>query len=244
MKTCKLLVRTLTVLAVGLGLNYVVVAQKAALPPDVTHKSSLGDVLNLLDAASFGSARIGLESNAAGVAEGEVPTTATRYYEQAFFSKGFRLAKIEGCKITLKNDDVKLLRFETKYPNPAEGSLDAFGRSQNGQAKFTGELSIPLQSLKPNKPPFRHTKKPETEALLGAWRTEFKFRPAGFIIPTKQKMESMLANQLKIEVSGGGQSGRGETMSGDELTFTFDDEQAGESFYAAFTRAIKLCEDK
>jgi hypothetical protein len=33
-------------------------------------------------------------------------------------------------------------------------------------------------------------------------------------------------------------------MYGDEITFTFDDKQMSENFYAAFGRAIALCKGK
>lgn len=130
--------------------------------------SSLKEILNWLDTTSFPHACIGLESNAAGLEPGETPTTATRYYEWAIFSKGFKLAKIDGCKITLRNNNVELIRFETKYPNPAEGSLDEFRKIQNNQSQFTGEFSVPLQKLKANKAPFHHTKKADQANLLGA----------------------------------------------------------------------------
>lgn len=222
----------------------VVFAQKTALPAGLTEKSSLEEILNWLDTTSLPQARVGLESNASGVEQGETPTTATRYYELGIFSKGFRLAKIDGCKITLKNDGVELIRFETKYPNPAEGSLDDFRKIQNDKSQFTGELFIPLQKLKANKAPFRHTKKAERADLLGTWRTEFRSKSDFFLILSKEKMKSLLENLLRIEIVGAGQDGRNDSMVGDELTFTFDDKQMSENFYAAFSRAIALCKNE
>lgn len=244
MKTYKLFINALLVIALSLGINSFVFAQKTALPSSLTKNSSLEEILNWLDRTSLPEAQIGLEANVSEPEPTEIPTTSTRYYEWAFFSKGFRLAKIDGCKITLKNDDVKLIRFETKYPNPAEGSLDEFRKIQDNQSQFTGEFSIPLHKLKANKAPFRHTKKAEKAALLGTWRTEFIKKFDFFLIPTQEKLKSLLENQMKIEIIGVGQNGGNGSMSGDELTFTFDDKQMSENFYAAFSRAITLCKDK
>lgn len=49
---------------------------------------------------------------------------------------------------------------------------------------------------------------------------------------------------MEIEIIGVGQDGRNDSMNGDEITFTFDDKQMSENFYAAFSRAITLCKDK
>lgn len=244
MKTYKLLINALFFTVLCLNASFSVFAQKAALPSGLTENSSVEEILNWLDTTTFPEARIGVEANASGVEQGEIPTTATRYHEQAFFSKGFRLAKIDGCKITLKNDNVKLLRFETKYPNPAEGSLDDFRKIQNNQSKFTGEFSIPLQKLKANKAPYRHTKKAEQADLLGIWRTEFKRKSEFFLIPSKSKMKSLLENLIEIEITGVGQDGQNDSMNGDEITFTFDDKQVSENFHAAFSQAIALCKDE
>lgn len=57
-------------------------------------------------------------------------------------------------------------------------------------------------------------------------------------------MKSLLENLLEIEIIGVAQSGQNDSMSGDEITFTFDDKQMSENFYAAFSRAITLCRDE
>lgn len=244
MKPYKLPINTLLAIALSLGVNSLVFAQKNTLPSGLTENSSLEEILKWLDKTSLPQARIGLEANTPGLEPDEMPTTAARYYELAVFSKGFRLAKIDGCKITLRNDDVELLNFETKYPNPAEGSLDVFRKIKSSQSQFTSEFSIPLQKLKANKSPFRHTKKPERADLLGTWRTEFKRKSDFFPIPSKVKIKSLLENKMKVEIIGVGQSGRNDSMDGDEITFTFDDKQISKTFYAAFSKAIALCRDK
>lgn len=125
----RLLLTLILSMALCFGTSSIVFGQKSiALPSGLTENSSLEEVLNYLDATISPEARIGLESNAPGVEPDKIPTTGTRYYEQAFFSKGFKLAKTDGCKITLRNDNVDLLGFSTKYPNPVEGSLDDWRR--------------------------------------------------------------------------------------------------------------------
>ena len=123
MKTFQSLFCSVFLIALSLILNSVAFAQKNNLPAGLTEKSSLEEILNWLDKASLPQARIGLEANVKEPEMGEVITTATRYYELAFFSKGFRLDKIDGCKVKLKNDDVELLRYVTGYPDSSKGSL-------------------------------------------------------------------------------------------------------------------------
>ena len=243
---CKLLIKALFLAIFCFNLNSFVLAQKTAFPAGLTEKSSLEEILDWLDKTSFSQARIGLEANFNEPQIDEVITTSTRYDEQAFFSKGFHLVKIDGCKLVLRNDNTELIRFGTKYPNPAEGSLAGFRKIQSNQPQFTGEFSIPLQTLKANKAPFRHTKKSEKADLLGVWRTEFKrkWKSDFFLIPSKDKLKSLLENQMKIEIIGVGQNGRNDSMNGDEITFTFDDKQMSENFYVAFSRAITLCKDE
>lgn len=244
MKRYKFLMNALFATALSFSVNSFVLAQKTVLPSGLTEKSTLAEILNWLDKTSFSHARIGLESNASGTEPGEIPTTATSYYEWAFFSKGFKLAKTEGCRITLRNDDLKLLRFETKYPDPREGSLDDFRKIQNQRPQFTGEFSLALHKLKANKPPYRHTKRAEKADLFGVWRTEFKSKFDFFFFPSKDRMKSILENRMEIEILGAGENGENDSMNGDELTFTFDDKQMSENFYAAFSRAITLCKEK
>lgn len=140
MKQYKLVTNTLFAIAMSLSLNSLAFAQKISLPSDLTEKSSLEEILNWLDKTSLPQAHIGLEANIQEPKTDEIITTATRYYELAFFSKGFRLAKIDKCRLTLRNDNVKLIGFSTKYPNPAEGSLDELRKIQNNQSQFTGEF--------------------------------------------------------------------------------------------------------
>ena len=251
MKTFQSLFCSVFLIALSLIFNSVAFAQKNTLPTGLTEKSSLEQILNWLDKASLSQARIGLEANVKEPETGEVITSATRYYEQAFFSKGFRLDKIEGCKVKLKNDDVELLRYVSGYPDSSKGSL-RFKKTQNNQ--FTGEFFIPLQDLKANKAPYQYTKKTESADLLGTWRTEFKLKSNVSLFSlfpiilskdkAQEKMEELRENAMRIEIISTEPNEQNDLMYGDELTFTFDDKQTSENFYAAFSRAITLCKEK
>ena len=131
MKTYKLLLNVLFVTVLSLCINSLISAQKTNLTSGLSGNSSIVEILNWLAKTGLPQVCIGLELNSSGLEPGEIPTTATQYYERAFFSKGFKLAKIDACKITLRNDNVELISFSTKYPNPAEGSLDEFRKIQN-----------------------------------------------------------------------------------------------------------------
>lgn len=240
MKTFRLLSRTLFLITVSLAVSLAAFAQNDSLPAELTEKSSLADVINWLDKMNFAQARVGLNAGAPQVETGEVITSVTRYSEWAVFAPGFKLAKIEGCRLILRNDDVKLLSFATKYPNSAEGSLDEFRKTGNGQSKYAGEFFIPLNKLKAAKAAYRPDKAKSPEA----WQTEFKFNSGRLFFPTRKNMEKMLENQMKIEIIGAGEGGGNDSMTGGTLTFSFDDKQQSENFYAAFSRAITLCKDK
>jgi hypothetical protein len=254
MKTHKLFANAFLSIVLSLNASALVFAQKTILPSGLTEKSTLAEILNWLDRTSLSEARIGLEANTNGPETYEVITTSTRYYEQAIFSKGFRFSKIDGCKLKLRNDKTELILFGTKYPNPKEGSLNEFRKTQNSHPQFTGEFSIPLQTLLANKAPFRHTKKAERAVLLGTWRVEFKLNSnlsLSSLFPViwskdkaKEKIEELKENAMRVEIINTARNKQNDLMYGDEITFTFDDKQMSENFYAAFGRAIALCKGK
>ena len=49
---------------------------------------------------------------------------------------------------------------------------------------------------------------------------------------------------MRVEIINAERNEQNDLMYGDELTFTFDDKQMSENFYAAFSRAVTLCKDK
>lgn len=223
-------------------------AQSSKLPGELMKDSSLEEVINRLDKTSFAKARIGFHKHGQELSENEIPTANTTYSEEAVFSQGFRLAKVEGCRIALKNDDVKLIDFSTKYPDPQRGSLSDFREQMNNQIKYTGFLNIALDSLNENKrkKTFRHTKKIEKAKLLGTWQTKYylkNYSLFSLIFNPKEKIKTY-GNDLNISITLPGNDDGYDRMTGDFLTFTFDDKQTSEKFDSAFHRAIKLCNEK
>lgn len=219
-------------------------AQSRSLPAGLTEKSSLEEIINWLDKTSFAEARIGLISDAPGLSADEIPTSVTRYAEDATFAKGFKLVKSEGCRLVLRNEDIKLLEFGTKYPDSRLGSLANF-RKAGSATSFSGDLVISLDLLsKKGKVPFQHTKKTERADVFGLWRTEFKGSDKISItkfnkwrVPN-QEVKILKDFELKIKAS---RAGDDESMDGDKLTFTFDDKETSEKFFAVFSRAVDLC---
>jgi hypothetical protein len=72
------------------------------------------------------------------------------------FAPGFKLASTDGCNLTLRNDDARVVNRE-------------------GTPRSV-ELFLPLARMsdRKGKAPYRHTKNPRVAELFGTWRTEFK----------------------------------------------------------------------
>ncbi len=205
-------------------------------------KKSVEEVLSELD-ETLPLARVGLESNVTSPPEDEIPTTATSYYQHAIFAQGFRFERIEKCRLTIRNPGISLLDFTTGYPSLADGNLQAFRGNVDQNAVFVGDLSIPLYRIKPNKRPFRHTKKADEGQRLGTWRTEFKQRKKFFFIPTITGARWFLEGRMYIEVSSPAYGDGAESMNGDEITFTFDEKEKAEEFYSLMSSAIEMCKE-
>ena len=251
MKKFQLLSRILFSIVLSIAFCLSAFAQKTALPPELNKKSSLTDVLNWLDKMSFAQVRIGLESTGNGLTQPEdIPTSATSYSEEAVFSQGFKLSKIEGCKIVLTNDDIKILQFRTANPDYNKGTFEYFRKADDDQSKFTGELTIPLKEIIAKKEPFRYTSKTEKADLFGIWRTQFNTKSDfgyGLFIPTKKKVKEKIKEaterSVAIEISGEKLGDRTESMRASRLTFTLDDKEMSEKFYAALSQAVNICDE-
>jgi hypothetical protein len=240
MKIFQLLICVLSLFVLSNALNTAVFAQNNSLPAELTEKSSLAETLKWLDETSFSRARIGLNF-VASHDEPELSGYYSSYSEFAVFSQGFKLIKTDGCRITLRNKDVKLLSFSHLYPEGSDASLPSFRKSAGNQMKYSGDLVVSLDKLsyKQVKTPYRHSEKAEEINVFGTWRTRFK-RKGGFLIfPAVRTKENL--EDIKIEITASEQGGKAESMSSDDLTFTFDDLETSKSFYAAFRQAIKLC---
>jgi hypothetical protein len=158
--------------------------------------------------------------------------------EGSVFSSGFRLVKVDGCRLTLRNDEVKVLSGWTNRTDSNEMSLANFvWGGKKGEKKLTPQsavLLIPLDKMRygAGKKPYKHTKNAEEAKLLGTWRTKYKEK--GFFKRSVFQMEITAAEDPEP---------KGKMKAG-TLTFTFDDKEESERFDTALRQAIKLCTAK
>jgi hypothetical protein len=238
------------VLCLGLvvfGAAFVLSAQKRELPSGLTERSTLVEIIAWLDKTSFADARIGLNMNVSETYDPANAAYTTRHSEWAVFSKGFKLSKTDGCNLVLTNDDIKLLGYSSYYSDKEQGSLINFRNAADDKKRYTGDLYISLDKLnyKKAKTPYQHTNKADEEALFGTWRTEFKGKGDDIdIAKNKWRVPNITVEflyDINLEIIGTSREDRSESFNSDNLTFTFDDKQASDKFYAAFRQAVKLC---
>jgi hypothetical protein len=207
---------------------------KPKLPSPLNASSSVSEIVNWLDKNSFSHARIGLESDGPNLDPME--SMMFTISEGLVFSSGFKLVKVDGCRLTLRNDEVKVLSGWTNRTDSNEMSLANFvWGGKKGEKKLTPQsavLFIPLDKMRYGKKPYQHTKNPEQAKLLGTWRTKFKEK--GFL--------KRFVFQMEITaVEDPGLKGK---MKAATLTFTFDDKEESQRFNAALRQAIGLCARK
>ena len=225
--------------------------QTAPLPGGLSEKSSVAEIVDWLGKSTLTNARIGL-TNEVNEPDPAYQTDIDPRSEWATFSQGFKVSKMDGCKLVLRNEDPKLLEFATKYPDPKKGSLSNYRKTPTSQTKFPAELYLPLDGLEPNKrkAPYQITKDPKKAAELGTWQTKFNYRPAGSLslssaIKIIRKPKGPFPpNEFRLEIIGSGVNQQNEKFNASQITFTFDDNQTATDFYAAFRRAVELCSVK
>ena len=217
---------------------------KPKLPSPLNASSSVSEIVDWLDKNSFSHARIGLESGGpesytdSSDPMNSINLSLAQLSEGLFFSSGFRLVKADGCRLTLRNDEVKILVGGTKSYDSNQMSLAnfVFG-GKKGEKKLTpqsGVLFIPLDQMRygGGKGPYQHTKNAEKAKLLGTWRTEFKEK--GFFKRSVFQMEI-------TAVEDPGLKGK---MKAGMLSFTFDDKEVSDRFNSGLRQAIRLCSRK
>jgi len=213
------------------------------LPPQLNKGLSLSEIVDWLDKNSFSHARIGLESDGpesytdSSDPMNSINLSVAQLSEGLFFSSGFSLLKADGCGLTLRNDQVKILRGWTKSYDSNQMSLANFVFGKKGEKKLTPQsavLFIPLDKMRygGGKKPYQYTKKADEAKLFGTWRTKFKEK--GFFKRSVFQMEITAVEDPEL---------KGKMHAG-TLTFTFDDKDESERFDAAFRQAIKLCSAK
>ena len=214
---------------------------KPKLPSPLNASSSVSEIVDWMDTNSFSHARIGLESDGpesytdSSDPMNSINLSLSQLSEALYFSSGFRLVKADGCRLTLRNDEVKILSGWTKSYDSNQMSFAnfVFG-GKKGEKKLTPQsavLFIPLDKMRygGGKRPYKHTKNAEQAKLLGTWRTKYKEK--GFF------KRSVFQGEITA-VEDRGLKGK---MKAGTLTFTFNDKDESERFDTAFRQAIKLC---
>lgn len=219
------------------------VAQKRGLPPELNQNSSLQEILDYLDKTIFAHARIGLKySGPEKYANFSDPVESmtvrnSKLSEEMVLSQGFRLASVEGCKFTLKNDAVEIANWSTYSYNLNLMSFAKFiNKGEKGEPPLKPQSAlvfIPLDkmSYRKGKGPYRLTDREEAK-WVGTWRTKFQYK--GFFIRRIFGMEIYAAAPEQVS----------ERTEAETITFTFDDKEMSEKFNAAFRQAIRICTAK
>ncbi len=227
--------------APGLNGRIVVSAQKSALPKGLTQNSSVEELIQWLDENAFPKVWIGVETE---VSEDQIDATQvynTALSEEVTLSQGFRLQSLDACKLTLRNEDLRLLELWTGNYNMELVRLKDVLVDPDSKKTFYGELVIQLSdlSLKKGRKPFRHTRKPEKAKMLGTWRMMFRVsRPSFFQM---LRGEFRHGQSVLIGIRSHQDDQFYNSLWGETLRFTFDEENTSKEFYLVFRRAIELC---
>lgn len=189
---------------------------KPPLPGDLNQNSSVSEILKWLDQTTFRNARIVLKDSSDAFTYRPPWDDSGPAIHTFIFTQGFRVTNIDGCNVMLRNDDAKTV-YKSKVQDSTHRSI--------------ADVWLQLNRMSPNKGKrtHRYTKDPEKVRLLGAWRTEFKYR--GWFVRTMFGL-SLYSPESKEP----------ERWEGMDLAFTFDTKEMSEKFDAAFRRAIRLCQ--
>jgi hypothetical protein len=207
------------VVLIGVGLwSFGASAQnKTPLPGDLKEESSVSEILTWLGQTSFPNARIVLKDSRDDFIY-RPPWEDTEPAKHTFiFLQGFRVTNIDGCHLRLRHDDAREVIKSKVLDSPRPLVVD---------------LWIQLHRMSPNKGGRTHrfTKDPEKVRLLGAWKSEFKYKG----------WSSNTMAELKLHSP---QWEKPQKWQGYEIAFTFDTKEMSEQFNAAFRQAIRLCKD-
>jgi hypothetical protein len=206
-------------------------------PEKYINSPALSEILNDLDKTSLPRARISLKYSGSELYDSDINNQWGRLSEEMIFSQGFRLMSLKGCRVTLKNEDTKIIGWSTASSNFDAVSFARFLRASKYEKQLTpqtGVLVIALNQLSPKATkPFQYTKKPDEAKVFGMWRVKF---PEGNFYGLRV---------LEMEITAAeGPDLKGSMRNAQTLTFTFDTQTESESFRIAFNRAIKLCQGK
>ncbi len=191
---------------------------KTPLPGGLKEDSSVLEILTWVGQTAIPNARIVLKDSRDDFLY-RPPWDDTEPMKHTFiFLQGFRVTNIDGCNLMLRNDDAREVD-KSKV-------LDAKG-------PVVVDLWVQLHRMSPDKGKRTHsyTKDPEKVRLLGAWKSEFKYKG----------WSSNTMAELKVHYP---QADKPQKWQGYNIAFTFETKEMSEQFEAAFRQAIRLCRAK
>lgn len=189
---------------------------KHSLPGKLNENSSVSEILTWLDHTTFRNVRIVLKDSSDAFTYRPPWDDSGPAKHTFIFTQGFRVTNIDGCNLMLRNDDARTV-YKSKVDEPKH--------------RLVADLWLQLNRMSPNKGKraHRYTKDAEKARLLGAWRTEFKYR--GWFART---MFGLTLHSPEWKEP--------ERWEGSDVAFSFDTKELSEEFDAAFRRAIRLCQ--
>lgn len=220
MKPAQRLLYACCIVAVVVAACFSASAQnKPRLPGDLNQKSSAAEILTSLDhQKTFLSVGIVLKDSWDDFTY-RPPWDDSKPAQNTFnFIPGFRVTNIDGCNLMLRHDDAKEVSRSKLEASPH---------------RVVAEVWVQLNRMSPSKGKHAHryTKDPEQVRLLGAWRTEFKYR--GWFSRTIVGLTLHSAEWKEPQ-----------RWEGVNVAFTFATKEMGEKFDAAVRQAIRLCKSK
>ena len=192
---------------------------KPLLPGGLNQDSSVSEILTWLDQTTFRNARVVLKDSTDAFIYRPPWGHDSGPAEHTFiFTQGFRVTSIDGCNLMLRNDDARTV---------TKSKLD------DSPHRLIADIWVQLDRMSPNKGrhTHRYTKDREKVRLLGAWRTEFKYK--GWVSRTMVGLTLTSAEWKEPQ-----------RWDGRNLAFTFDTKEMSDNFDAAFRHAIRLCRSK
>ena len=231
----------ISIVAVCLSTNSL--AQKQPNQDQSTQRSSVTEIIDDLNKTSFPHARVGLAWDGgesyrdSSDSMQSMNLMLSRRSESAFFAAGFTVERLDGCRLKLKNEQLKILSWYTEAPAKHFMSLSKFVvEGRKGEKILTpqsGVLIIPLDKVKyKDKSKPRFVKHEATAKLIGAWQTDFK--ESGFFKRSPFEMHVTAAEGPTLM----------STMTAQTVIFAFDDKKESENFLVALRQAAQLCSGK
>lgn len=191
---------------------------KTPLPGGLKEDSTVSEILTWLGQTAIPDARIVLKDSRDDFLY-RPPWDDTEPMKHTFiFLEGFRVTNIDGCNWMLRHDDAREVDKSQVVDTTRPLVVD---------------LWVQLHRMSPDKGKrtHRYTNDPEKVRLLGAWKSDFKYKG----------WSSNTMAELKVHYP---QGEKPQKWQGYNIAFSFDNKELSEQFEAAFRQAIRLCKAK